>query len=59
MQVIGIKPEMVIPQELVKQWIMTGDKVWSNTMEYPDEDPDQRLLVAFQECLIRDNTRRQ
>jgi len=50
---------MVIPQELVKQWIMTGDKVWSNTMEYPDEDPDQRLLVAFQECLVRDNTRRQ
>jgi hypothetical protein len=52
LQIKQMKPELVIPQEQVEEWVAIGDEKWSITMDNPDVDSEELLVVAFHECLV-------
>jgi hypothetical protein len=47
-----MKPEMVIPQQQVEEWVVIGDEVWSMSADDPDVDSEELLVVAFHDCLV-------
>jgi hypothetical protein len=53
LQIKQMKPEMVIPQQQVEEWVLIGDEVWSMTTDDPDVDSEELLVVAFHECLVK------
>jgi len=52
LQIKQTKPNMVIPQSIMEQWVSIGDGVWSSTTDDPDVDCEELLVVAFHECLV-------
>jgi len=52
LQIKQMKPEMVIPQQQVEEWVVIGDEVWLMTTDDPDVDSEELLVVAFHECLV-------
>jgi len=51
LQIKQTKPNMVIPQSIVEQWVSIGDGVWSTTTDDPDVDCEELLVVAFMNVL--------